>query len=666
MKIIICLIIILLLLYYIFNFREKFVVDIKPLNIKDGTIVDIGKQGEWDYKNYSLDNYNDDYESKFKSEILFYKFEEDSTFEIKEKYNSMTLGFYLLYPKPSIPSQKDGFELLTTETDKLSKFKLININEKITAELMISNGWKKPESKIRIKHSDWKYVENYDYDPETDNYQLTYDTTNLHPNSVPEIKSYEYTDESYIIELIKQGSELIFPWYGGTGTQDKDKVGYKSIEKVELSTTELENYCITEIPDKEDVNLNSGKMDERCGDSDDTGLKNCEFKDDKCQQIDVKTTNAGRVTNIIDNVLKIQNGDDTYYLKTQIQDNKEYTVTMTNKNNNINLSLPNLVLNKLENLAWFLITINKDEIKLCYHNDPKTTKIHTPPKELNISINNIKFDTAQSDNYRYLGRIMVWPINNVNLKDICKHYYCGKYKCRFNLKDLKNKQTNIWNSLGNIDADLCIKECAERPEYRCTIKECQKMCIDCETPNDDELTKTEKINLCPWYTNIKLDIKPPEAPFIRGFPGLIDNTEPNNGSIIIEWKKPFNNMSKITHYILEVKEALTKYNSHKVITIKHDNCDICEYPLRNLKNQTTYEIELSAVNSKGISYKSNKLSITTNGDNNDFLHNIYKDISGDNDAFREYKCVRNFDNSDHILDQVMDEDINIYDYVKSM
>jgi hypothetical protein len=649
MKIIICFIIIILLLYFSLKLREKFVIT--PININNGGIVNIGDQGEWDYANYSVDDYSTDYGDEFKTEILFYKFEKDSTFEIDEKYNSITLGFYLLYPEYSTSittvSQKDGLDLLTTEVDKLAKFKLINTDYTgINAELMISNGWKKEGSKIRIKTSDWNYVENYDYNGT--NYQYTYDTTNLHPNSDPETKIKEYTDESYIIE-ITDGLELNTNWNT-----------YNSIEKVELSTTELENYCITEIPNNDTVYY----IDKRCGDADDTGLKNCEFKDDKCQQIEVKTTTkAGRETNIIDNVLTIQNGDDTYYLKTQIQDNKEYTVTMTN-NKNINLSLPNLVLNKLEDLAWFLITINKDEIKLSYQNNPYLSKSYLHEQEIHIS--NIKFDKITANNYRYLGRIMIWPKSDVDLKDICKHYYCGKYKCRFDLKYLKNKKTNIWNSLGNIDADLCIKECAERPEYRCDIKECQKMCIDCDTPNDDELTKTEKINICPWYTNIKLDIKPPEAPFIRGFPGLIDNTEPNNGSIIIEWKKPFNNMSKITHYILEVKEALTKYNSHKAITIKHDNCDICEYPLRNLKNQTTYEIELSAVNSKGISYKSNKLSITTNGDNNDFLQNIYKDISGDNDAFREYKCVRNFDNSDHILDQVMDEDINIYDYVKSM
>jgi hypothetical protein len=118
--------------------------------------------------------------------------------------------------------------------------------------------------------------------------------------------------------------------------------------------------------------------------------------------------------------------------------------------------------------------------------------------------------------------------------------------------------------------------------------------------------------------------------------------------------------------MLELKESLTKYNSQKLITIEQDGCDICEYTIRNLKNQTTYDVELSAVNNKGISYKSNKLSITTNGDNNDFLNNIYKDISGENDSFREYKCIRNFDNSDHILDQVMDEDINMREHVKTL
>ena len=125
-------------------------------------------------------------------------------------------------------------------------------------------------------------------------------------------------------------------------------------------------------------------------------------------------------------------------------------------------------------------------------------------------------------------------------------------------------------------------------------------------------------------------------------------------------------MSKITHYLLEIKESLSKYQSHKIIEIEHNNCDICEYKITNLKNQTTYEITLSAVNSRGISYQSNKITVTTNGYNNDFLNNMYKDISGENESYKEYKCVREFNNSDHILDQVMDEDINVYDYVKSM
>ena len=124
-------------------------------------------------------------------------------------------------------------------------------------------------------------------------------------------------------------------------------------------------------------------------------------------------------------------------------------------------------------------------------------------------------------------------------------------------------------------------------------------------------------------------------------------------------------MAKITKYLLEVREELSKRPSRKVIILKHDNCDICEYVITNLKNQTTYSIELSAYNRKGLSNKSNKLIITTNGSNNEFLSNINNDISGENQKYNEYKCVREFDNSDHMLDRVMDEDINVYNYVKS-
>ena len=246
---------------------------------------------------------------------------------------------------------------------------------------------------------------------------------------------------------------------------------------------------------------------------------------------------------------------------------------------------------------------------------------------------------------------MIWSKSDVDFKDICKHYYCKKYKCHFDLKKIQKNNTTLLDEFGEQNADLCIQECAENSEYRCNIKECQQMCIECETPSD-KLSKQEKVNVCAWYNNIKLNIKKPEPPYIIGTPL-------ENGNINISWKKPFNNAAKITHYLLEIKEASSKYKSRNLITIIHNNTPEITHDISDLKKQTTYEINLSAVNIKGISVRSNKINITTKGDNKFF--NIFNDSE-----YKEYKCIKEFNNSDHILDKFIDDEINIYDSVKSM
>jgi hypothetical protein len=613
MKIIICFIIIIILLYFSFKIRENFNV-VKIDNLVKGSEINIGENIDQEFANYSLDQYVDDY-PEFKSKIFFYKFEKDSTFELTKTYEkSLTLGFYLLYPKNKL--QDTSLSTTATATTPaptdLTRFidKLKDVFEnKITTEQEFNISvevriYRSMDAKLNIKFSTEKGL-SIEYVGEKRTWEFNIPETNDLNNFI--------NNNEMLISNDKKKKKLYI----------KDNFLYFEGDLI---------WKITSIkPVDPSVNYREGFQ-------------------------------SG---NNVDNVLTINNGDDEYNFKTEKQsDGRGYTMTMTNKNKTFNSSLNNLVLDDLDNLGWFLITINNKEIKLSYQYNPYKTITETQPIKVNIS--NIKFN-AINNNDRYVGRIMEWAKSDLSIPEICNHYYCKKYKCRFNLKDLQtaDEATGKWSSLGNNNANLCIKEC-NMPEYRCNVKECQEMCIECNTLDDDEWTKTEKNNMCPWLKNIKIDMKEPQPPFIRGFPGVLDNSEPNNGSIVIEWKKPFNNMSKITHYLLLIKESLTKYQSHKVITLKHNNCDICEYTITNLKNQTSYEIELSAVNSQGISYKSNKLLITTNGENNDFLNNMYKDISGENESLSEYKCAREFDNSDHILDQVMDEDINVHDYVKSM
>ena len=97
MKIIICFILIITLLYFSFKMREKFAL--VSNNIEKGINIDIDKQGFWETKNYSVEQYTENFNVEFDPKILFYKFDKvDSTFTNTPKNNdSLTLGFYLVY-----------------------------------------------------------------------------------------------------------------------------------------------------------------------------------------------------------------------------------------------------------------------------------------------------------------------------------------------------------------------------------------------------------------------------------------------------------------------------------------------------------------------------------------------------------------------------------------
>jgi hypothetical protein len=592
MKIIICCIIIILLLYFSLQFKETYSNDVSVNNIDTGIIINIDKDDiSNDFnKNYdTITKYNKDFKSNFKSEILFYKFMEDSLFKIKpEDSNDITIGFYLLYPRDYGATAGQATSSATTGQ----------------ATSSATTG------------------------------QATSSATGT-------------TIAGQAIISANTGQAI------SSANTDKAIISANTGQAIISANT-----------DKAIISANTGQA-----------ISSANIGQvEQSVQVD-KFANNNEITDNVLTINNILNTTNIFNFKTLKKDNGFYRVTMNYDDNTI-LTLDDLELDNIENLGWFLITLNKDEIKLSFQNNPYQTKIlknHNIP----IKIEEIIFNQNLYNTNRYVGRIIVWDKNELDTNDICSTYYCGKHKCSFDLSNLKSEYDKCrdteecdedltrWSSMGNTTADICIKEC-NKPYYRCNKKECQEMCINCKNNEEEEWTPIMKKSICPWYTSIKKEIKVPESPIIRGFPGVSNDTESNNDStIVIEWKKPFNNMAKITKYLLEVREELSKRPSRKVIILKHDNCDICEYVITNLKNQTTYSIELSAYNRKGLSNKSNKLIITTNGSNNEFLSNINNDISGENQKYNEYKCVREFDNSDHMLDRVMDEDINVYNYVKS-
>ena len=194
------------------------------------------------------------------------------------------------------------------------------------------------------------------------------------------------------------------------------------------------------------------------------------------------------------------------------------------------------------------------------------------------------------------------------------------------------------------------------------IEKCQKTCINCEI---DGVTWTdkEKLERCPWLGDIKiLDASVPDAPNIRGFPG--------DGSILVEWKRPFDGRNEITNYIVLYYESFNKKNGIQVSISGKSDTDICEYEIKNLKNRTHYDIIIRAVNRKGIGKPSNIVTIAPNGEviaNTN--QNIFKELEDEVDKKLDkipldYTCgLTNYDSVGHRLDYYNEADINIKDFI---
>jgi hypothetical protein len=222
----------------------------------------------------------------------------------------------------------------------------------------------------------------------------------------------------------------------------------------------------------------------------------------------------------------------------------------------------------------------------------------------------------------------------------------------------------------------CIKQCSninqslDDDEDKCDITQCQERCLDCG-PDAGWLDKNGNEIICPWTNEIK--IKAPDAPKIRGFAEDVGGDD--IGAIVsIEWKKPETNGSKILNYVVELKETLSNRDSVKLLYIESE-CDICSFPISNLKEQTSYDISLRATGNISnnainedieLSPSSNMLTITTKGEKGSSLRSLYSELNGN---FNDVNYNR-FDSScdkygtNHILDNIKPSEINIKYYLE--
>ena len=234
------------------------------------------------------------------------------------------------------------------------------------------------------------------------------------------------------------------------------------------------------------------------------------------------------------------------------------------------------------------------------------------------------------------------------------------------LCEIFNCNLNCFKPDGKKDYDGNVNNCIQDCMTSCNdIQKCQKICINCEIEEEywDDETKHK---MCPWLKNIKvLDQSVPEAPKIRGYPG--------DGKILVEWKKPFDGRSEITNYIILYYESFNKKNGINVSISGKSDLDILEYQIKNLKNKTFYDVEIRAVNAKGIGKPSNIISIAPNGNivtNNN--RNIFNELEDDlqkevENTQMDFMCnLHNFDSVGHTLDYYDTDMTDIKNYIEQI
>ena len=270
-----------------------------------------------------------------------------------------------------------------------------------------------------------------------------------------------------------------------------------------------------------------------------------------------------------------------------------------------------------------------------------------------LNVKKLIFGNSSRSSTGFKGSIGKIKLYNeiVSRTVMCKNYNC-------NLSCFIPDGIKTYNN----DPNECIKDCM--PQCGDAMK-CQQICINCEV-DGKFWDKEEKLRRCPWLSDIKImDATLPDAPQIRGFPG--------DRKILIEWRKPFNGRSDITNYIILYYEAFNKQAGINVnISAKSDN-NILEYSIENLKNKTYYDIEVRAVNGKGIGPPSNIVSISPNGSvlsNNN--QNIFNELGDDlqkqvDNTKMDFMCnVNNFDSVGHTLDYYDNDMTDIKKYIETL
>jgi len=222
-----------------------------------------------------------------------------------------------------------------------------------------------------------------------------------------------------------------------------------------------------------------------------------------------------------------------------------------------------------------------------------------------------------------------------------------------------------------------LKQCNFTPKGK-TISSCRSLCEKQRNCGEDYCFQICEecidFNVCEWVPKPTLPpvITPPEPdvpmpPKIKCYEG--------DGKIELLFKIPNNNYAPIREYIVSLKKSYKRDGIVKLLSFKNDRCgtDSCKFVIRGLDNQDYYTVSVRAVNSVGISNKSNEEILAPNGDrptrqissalldsDDELKQKVLDDFNFDDSSCGATDYV-NYD--EHILDSV--NEYNFEEFIKN-
>ena len=269
---------------------------------------------------------------------------------------------------------------------------------------------------------------------------------------------------------------------------------------------------------------------------------------------------------------------------------------------------------------------------------------------------------------RYFNERIINPFRG-NLGDVRLYDTIVTMKEILNIIDIKLDAPN---------SDLkYLKQCNFTPKGA-TISKCRSLCEKQRNCDEDYCFQICEecidFNVCEWVPKPTPPplISPPEPdvpmpPKIKCYEG--------DGKIELLFKIPNNNYAPIREYIVSLKKSYKRDGIVKLLSFKNDRCgtDSCKFVIRGLDNQDYYTVSVRAVNSVGMSEKSNEQILAPNGDrqtrqissalldtDDELKQKVLDDFNFDDSSCGATDYV-NYD--EHILDSV--DEYNFEEFIKN-